>query len=119
MSEIVDRDAFTRERVEKIRSRLKDEAEKLSAGDACIYATGSYGRCEASEHSDLDIFIVGKTKLIEDETGQAIKERSLTRLNEILIKGELIKLTRALGYPEFSKDGAYLSFFQYTTLQKP
>jgi predicted nucleotidyltransferase len=102
MSEIARRDAFTRERVDQIRSRLNNEAEKLSAGNACIYATGSYGRCEASEHSDLDIFIVGKTKRTEDENGRKIKKRSLTRLNEILIKGELIKLARALKYPELA-----------------
>lgn len=110
MNEIAKRDAFTRRRVEEIRNSLT-QAETYSAGNACIYATGSYGRCEASEHSDLDIFIVGTTRSDKDEYGRTIKDRSLTRLNEILIKGELIKLTRTLGYPEFSKDGAYLSFF--------
>jgi UTP:GlnB (protein PII) uridylyltransferase len=31
------------------------EAERLAAGKACVYATGSFGRGEASRNSDLDL----------------------------------------------------------------
>src|SRR5664279_5880611 len=109
MNEIAKREDFTRKRVNQIRGKL-NEAKHLWDGNACIYATGSYGRCEASEHSDPDIFIVGKTALDKDEKGGTIEKRSLTRLNEIRIKADLINLTQDLGLPEFSRDGAYLQY---------
>ena len=45
---------------------LRDElgsAEEIASGTACVYATGSYGRIEANKNSDLDLFIVGLSKL--------------------------------------------------------
>ncbi len=43
--------------------QLKEQllaAEKFVGQKACVYVTGSFGRGEASKHSDLDLFIVGK-----------------------------------------------------------
>lgn len=77
-------------------------ARNLADGKACVYLIGSYGRGEASNHSDLDLFIVG---------GGTKKDRDLKNLNEILIKAELIKATRKLKFPEFSGDGEYLSHY--------
>jgi predicted nucleotidyltransferase len=37
------------------------EAANLAKGKACVYLTGSFGRGEASSHSDLDLFIVGRS----------------------------------------------------------
>lgn len=54
----------TASRFEELQKELQ-EAEKLVLRKACVYATGSFGRVEASEHSDLDLFIVG-----EEENGQ-------------------------------------------------
>lgn len=68
-----------------------------------MYATGSFGRCEASQYSDLDLFIVGKV----DDKGK----RLLKRLDEICIKADLIEVTRILGIPEFSGDGKYLEHY--------
>jgi hypothetical protein len=79
-------------------------AEVLAAGKACVYATGSFGRCEASIHSDLDLFILGKSKLDGSES-------ILKRLDEICIKADLIEVTRKLQIPEFSGDGRYLSHY--------
>jgi hypothetical protein len=57
-------------------------------------------------HSDLDLFIVGKR---DGKPGPDGKEGSLLkRLDEILIKADLIQVTRRLGIPEFSGDGRYL-----------
>jgi hypothetical protein len=47
----------------------------------------------------LDLFFV-----LDDQAGQV----QLRRLDEILVKAEIIKLTRNLGFPEFSNDGQYL-----------
>jgi predicted nucleotidyltransferase len=88
--------------IEKLRTEL-NEAEERARGKACIYVTGSFGRCEASQHSDLDLFIVGKA----DDKGK----RLLKRLDEICIKADLIDVTRRLNIPEFSGDGRYLEHY--------
>jgi predicted nucleotidyltransferase len=105
LGELADRRVQTNERLKTLQEILKP-AEKISADKACVYATGSFGRGEASAHSDLDLFIVGKRN---GRPGPDGKEGSvLKRLDEILLKAELIAATRELGIPEFSGDGRYL-----------
>jgi len=96
---LADRRDQTRTRIEQLRNQLK-EAEALAEGKACVYATGSFGRCEASSHSDLDLFILAKNNTDE--------KSSLRRLDEIRIKADLIEVAKKLGFPEFSRDGQYL-----------
>src|ERR1041384_1802649 len=80
-------------RFAKLEASL-DAAKKLAADKACVYATGSFGRNEASSHSDVDLFIVG---------GAGDKEaRTLSGLDEICLKAELIEATRNLAIPDFS-----------------
>lgn len=64
-----------------------------------VYLTGSGGRGEAGRNSDLDLFILGR-----EERGQ----RMLSRLDEIIVKADLIEESRRLDFPEFSGDGKYL-----------
>lgn len=102
MGELLDRRRRqTEQRIEKLRSELED-AKKLCGTEACIYITGSFGRGEASQYSDLDLFIAGK--------GTSAKP-AVTRLDEILIKADLIDASRKLGFPEFSGDGEYLKHY--------
>jgi UTP:GlnB (protein PII) uridylyltransferase len=52
------RRARTDERVAQLRSWLTAaQAEAFTGDSACVYATGSVGRGEASEHSDLDVLL--------------------------------------------------------------
>lgn len=88
----------TAKRTEDLRELLR-AAGKLCGRRACVYATGSYGRGESSRHSDLDLFILGR--------GTRKKPR-LSRLNEILVKADLIRATQRLRLPKFSGDGQYL-----------
>lgn len=105
VSELADRRSETATRITNLRDRLK-AAEALAKGKACVYATGSFGRREASPFSDLDLFIVGKR---DGKPGIGGKEGSLLkRLDEICIKADLIQVTRELNIPEFSGDGRYL-----------
>src|SRR5215475_2957357 len=105
VGELAERRSQTATRINNLRGLLTT-AEQLAAGKACVYATGSFGRCEASTHSDLDLFIAGKRDAAPDSDG---KEGSrLKALDEICIKADLIKVTRQLGIPEFSGDGRYL-----------
>jgi predicted nucleotidyltransferase len=108
MGELADRRGETASRIVKLRDRLSD-AESLVKGKACVYMTGSFGRCEASYHSDLDLFIVGKR---DGNPGYERKEGSLLkRLDEICVKAELIEATRESNLPEFSGDGRYLTHY--------
>jgi hypothetical protein len=97
----------TEERFSEMRSRLV-AAEDRCKGKACVYATGSFGRGEASRFSDLDLFIVGTPTV-----GNGKEERALSRLDEICVKADLIQVTRNLDIPDFSGDGEYLE--HYTT----
>ncbi|MCC6521771.1 MAG: nucleotidyltransferase domain-containing protein [Polyangiaceae bacterium] len=97
----------SRERLEELVAKLS-ESQRLTDQKACIYATGSYARGEASEHSDLDLFIVGRSTAPTDGSKP---RRALSKLDEICVKAELIKATRDLGIDEFSGDGQYLEHF--------
>jgi len=88
---------------------LLTESSRLCDGVACVYVTGSFGRLEAGRESDLDLFIVGKSN--EDQ-------RDFKRLDEILVKAELITATRKLAIPEFSGDGQYLEHYGDYSLVK-
>ncbi len=88
-------------------------AEEIAREKACVYATGSFGRGEASKHSDLDLFIAGRSLPIDKSTEE---HRQLARLDEILLKAELIDATRAVGFPEFSGDGEYLIHYTISEL---
>ncbi|MGE0321838.1 MAG: nucleotidyltransferase domain-containing protein [Polyangiaceae bacterium] len=103
------------ERLEQLRARLTD-ADQECSDVASVYATGSFAREEASEHSDLDLFIVGTSEV--DESRQKETKRNLTRLKEILLEAKLIRATEALGIPEFSGDGEYLKHYSIWGLKK-
>jgi predicted nucleotidyltransferase len=98
----------TKARIAKLREDLQ-EAESICAGNACMYATGSFARGEASQHSDLDLFIVGQVR------GD---KRSLRRLDEIRVKADLIEVTQRHKIPEFSGDGEYLVHYTVQQLVK-
>lgn len=110
MSELDKRRRYSTTKIIDIRKHFVDAA-KFAAGKACVYATGSFGRREASEHSDLDLFIAGRSKRIlrPDGTGYDFGPESLlSHLDEICVQGELIQASRSLGFPDFSGDGRYL-----------
>jgi predicted nucleotidyltransferase len=96
MGEVLEtRRSETASRFEQLQKQLS-AADKLAADKACVYATGSFGRGEASKYSDLDLFIVGRADK---------NRRELSNLEEIRIKADLIEATQTLGIPEFSGDG--------------
>jgi hypothetical protein len=57
----------------------------------------------SSAHSDLDVFIVAK---IRKDKGQSISQ--LSRLEEICLKADLIRVSERMDFRPFSKDGHYL-----------
>ena len=88
----------TAQRVDELRKLLAD-AEKRCGESACVYMTGSFGRGEASAHSDLDLFVVGQCKR---------EVPALSKLDQIIVKADLIQASRRLKFPEFTGDGRYL-----------
>jgi hypothetical protein len=119
MRELVRRRDHSADITTKLRSEFAG-ASKFAAGKACVYATGSFGRWEASEHSDLDLFIAGMSEKVPradgsgDDFGPA---NVLNHLDEICVQAELIQRSRSLGFPEFSGDGRYLdhhSIYEFT-----
>lgn len=102
MGEVLEsRRSEAKSRFGKLQNSL-GAAQTIAGDKACVYATGSYGREEASAYSDLDLFIVGLG---------SIDKRKLSNLDEICLKAELIEATRAQGIPEFSGDGEYLKHY--------
>lgn len=108
MGELSGRREQTEKRLGELRAGLQ-KAEAISLGKACVYATGSFGRCEASSHSDLDLFILGKNSELAADRNE--RRSLLTNLDEILVKAELINLTRSLKIQEFSGDGRWLTHY--------
>ncbi len=93
------RRADTARRLEELRRQLTGAAARADER-ACVYLTGSFGRGEASRHSDVDLFIVGRA---------SNGKRALSKLDEICLKADLIEATRQLGFADFSGDGEYLT----------
>ena len=111
MGKIIDgRRQFSGDRFEQLRTSL-GQAPDLCVDKACIYATGSFGRREASPYSDLDLFIAS---LSDEKDG--VDRSHLSRLNEILLKAELIRASKKLAFPEFSQDGRFLQHHTATRL---
>jgi predicted nucleotidyltransferase len=106
MGKIENRRQLSNERLQQLKGRLTT-AKTLIENKACVYATGSFARGEASNHSDLDLFIAGKTQ------GD---DRMLSRLDEICVKAELIQANKNLNIQEFSGDGEYLVHYTVTQL---
>jgi predicted nucleotidyltransferase len=113
MGELLERRrASSKERLERLRTELSQASARLH-DKACVYVTGSFGRGEASEHSDLDLFIVGRAT--QKETGTI---SALSRLNQICVKADLVHATRQLKFEEFSGDGEYLEHYTVQQLVK-
>lgn len=123
--EIERRRTYTEDKVQALRGRLGD-ADELLGDDGCVYATGSFGRLEAGENSDLDLFIVGlneQRQNPESKKLEATGESRVSNLNAICIKADLIRSVSDLGLPKFDGDGKYLRHYSVhdllNTLGKP
>lgn len=94
------------------RRRTDERLEDLAAGfesfelrderypTLTIYATGSLGRGEIGQHSDLDVFLV--------DTASASDTSPLGRIEQIKLLRDLIMVAENAGFRAFSRDGAYL-----------
>ncbi|MEO8217673.1 MAG: nucleotidyltransferase domain-containing protein, partial [Acidobacteriota bacterium] len=107
------RKSLAREKVEDLRhGLLKAGVDELLDSKACVYLTGSLARGEASEQSDLDIFMFSDMEVDEDrEVHQLLDPLDLSRL-----QSKLIDVANELGFPPFSNEGEYLVFHSKSDL---
>ncbi len=107
---------LTKERIEELQQKL-GLTRKLCADHGCVYATGSFGRIEASSHSDLDLFILSR-EVDKASPEKPRKEPSLSKLDQICVKADLIRATQELNIEEFSGDGEYLTHYTVEDLKR-
>jgi len=109
-SYIVEVRKSTQLRTERLLAKLS-EAEAMVANKACVYATGSFGRLEAGTDSDLDLFIVVKTKK-EEKRGRPIRVNQLDGVDEIKLKYHIVSAVQEVGIADFDGGGKYLDSHQ-------
>jgi predicted nucleotidyltransferase len=80
--------------------RLSPILNNYDTESLCLYVTGSYGRREASESSDLDIFFI--------ENNREANHRNITNIDITRVKAEVIRISEEMIFPAFSNDGQYL-----------
>lgn len=107
-TQIETRKSYSKERIQQISHALKGTPSLKDSPNLCIYVTGSYGREEGGVNSDLDIFLIDTAKR---------KDKRISRIKKILIDADLIRLTKDLGFPEFSGDGEYLKIHSLTEIK--
>ncbi len=86
-------------RIEKLCSAVSKAKEIKADPNLCIYATGSFGRLEASKYSDLDLFFI--------HLGSEDKNK-VSKVNKTLVDAAIIRTARDLKFPPFSGGGEYL-----------
>lgn len=91
-----ERRTYSIERVAALRDAIQGLAEPIDLENLTIFTVGSYGRLEASPHSDIDLFFV-YTKTPEQR-----------RTSEIRLFGRLIEKVEELEFPPLSNDAEYL-----------
>lgn len=110
---------------ENIQNRIQNSKDFLSEvreafgnlpggkrAEVCVFAAGSLGRFETGRISDLDVF------MLSDRNGKQPDERSLSKLEEIELFADLIRLNENLQLPPFSGDGRFLKVHELDDLIK-
>lgn len=104
-----DRKTYSLGRLGELGKRLGPVESLLTDHRLCIYATGSYGRLEAWEGSDIDLFF-----LYEPER----KDDRFPTLTFIRLASCLIEATEDMGFPAFSGDGRWLEVHDVTKMEE-
>ena len=97
IKKINDKEKYSLKRLDQFRKKVHKSETLLSQKDLCIYTTGSFGRLEACEHSDIDLFFLYDHK-----------DKSFSRISKTLIDAHIIQINKEMNFPEFSDDGEYL-----------
>lgn len=85
--------------INRISNKIQLDKHSPNIDDLCIYITGSYGRLEASPHSDLDLFFI---------RNGSKEDNKISNVDKALLDANIIKSCKMLKFPEFTKGGIYL-----------
>jgi hypothetical protein len=91
---------YSQNRLNELRNRLGKLSVLTEFPGLTIFAAGSYGRLEASQHSDIDMFF------FVSGDGKNLKE---LRTNQYRMYGKLIEIADHMNFPKFSNDCEYLT----------
>lgn len=101
-----------RQHSEAVVGRLRNEFSKISSAQAIpgltIFCAGSYGRLEANDRSDLDIFFLVR------EPGEWRKQHTTTHH----LFSDTINILEEVGLPELTDDGLYLKIHRLPCVLK-
>lgn len=98
MTVIESRRQYSLERLQELEQRIQQTAEGVDLAGLTIFTVGSYGRLEASQHSDIDLFFMYSEGSPKDDR----------RTSELRLFGRLIDLVEEMGFPKFSNDSQFL-----------
>lgn len=93
------RTTYSATRLTELRNRLSKLEELKHTPKLTVFGAGSYGRQEASEYSDIDMFFLSKAKPGDDAE---------PRTNSLRMFGKVIETIDAMNFPKFSNDCEYL-----------
>lgn len=93
------RATYSKMRLQELRNRLESLGELRAVPQMTIFGAGSYGRHEASEYSDIDMFFLSKA-LPQDDLEP--------RTNALRMFGKVIQTIDSMQFPKFSNDCEYL-----------
>ena len=115
MMKIDQRKAYSVKKIGDLRAQIASSKTILES-KACLYVTGSFGRNEADATSDLDLSIVGLNgrKREHSETNDS----ALSKLDEIIVKADVIDAAKRLEIPKFDGDGKYFIHFSIDEFTK-
>ncbi len=94
---------YSETRIDALQAAIEKRAAPIKLEGLTIFTVGSYGRLEASEHSDIDLFFVYGPK--DDPDGA---EKPHRNTNEIRLFGRLIDIVEEQGFPPLSNDAQFL-----------
>lgn len=91
---------YSKKRLTTLSTRLGSLKELTDYPGLTIFAAGSYGRLEASQYSDIDMFFLA------GKEASAVTEPRTTSLR---IFGKVIEIADEMDFPKFSNDSEYLA----------
>lgn len=107
-SSAAQRTGFSQQRLTGFRDCLSDLGPLLEEAALCVCATGSYGRLEAWDGSDMDLFFLAAPSPGVD----------FRYLPFIRVAARLVEYTERVGLPPFSGDGKYLEVLDVNEMER-
>jgi len=106
-NQIIAKKEFSATRINQLKEKLSASKSLCKQQGLCIYTTGSYGRLEAGETSDIDLFFL-----------KSNKDESVSKIDKTLTDADIIISCREMDFPEFSGDGEYLEIHDVYSMHK-